>query len=396
MATDQTTTIAAPLPRLLYAKAFYFSYFAALGGYMFFLTLYYKQIGLDDRQIGLIVGLPPLMTLISAPLWGQMRDRLGGGRWLLPLVCLSTLPLVYLISQTRSFALIIPLTLAYAFFQAPIAPLGDHLTLTMLGEQRHLYGQQRIWGAIGFGASAWVAGALGQRFGLGWIFAIYIGLMVLCALIAVNLGAPGQPSAPEEHHGSTGLGTLLRRPLWQLFLLSLFLLGASINAANNFFPLFLQDLGGGAELFGFSIAISTLSELPIFIFSAQLLRRWGAGRMLIAAMALFVLRWLFFSIAWTPALAVAGQALHGVTFSVLWIAGVSYAEQQAPARLGATAQGLFSGTIYGISAVGSVVGGLIYAVAGPAALFQAAAVAAFVALLVFLGAHALERRNTDL
>ena len=41
MATDQTTTIAAPQPRLFYAKAFYFSYFAALGGYMFFLALYY-------------------------------------------------------------------------------------------------------------------------------------------------------------------------------------------------------------------------------------------------------------------------------------------------------------------------------------------------------------------
>ena len=172
MATNQTTTIAAPQPQLFYAKAFYFSYFAALGGYMFFLTLYFKQIGLDDRQIGLVVGLPPLMTLISAPLWGQLRDRLGGGRWLLPLVCLATIPLVYLISQTRSFALIIPLTLAYAFFQAPIAPLGDHLTLTMLGEQRHLYGQQRIWGAIGFGASAWAAGALSQRFGLSWIFVI--------------------------------------------------------------------------------------------------------------------------------------------------------------------------------------------------------------------------------
>jgi hypothetical protein len=32
MATDRTTTIAAPLPRLFYTKAFYFSYFAALGG----------------------------------------------------------------------------------------------------------------------------------------------------------------------------------------------------------------------------------------------------------------------------------------------------------------------------------------------------------------------------
>jgi hypothetical protein len=43
----------------------------------------------------------------------------------------------------------------------------------------------------------------------------------------------------------------------------MFLVGASINAADSFFPLFLQALGGGAALFSFSIAISTMSEPPI-------------------------------------------------------------------------------------------------------------------------------------
>jgi hypothetical protein len=122
-----------------------------------------------------------------------------------------------------------------------------------------------------------------------------------------------------------------------------------------------------------------------------------------------------FDVAWTPELLAAAlrdlAELHAAwwgraeelarmpflrwraqaMYDGLWVAGVSYAEQQAPARLGATAQGLFSGTIYGISAVGTVAGGLIYAAAGPAALFQAAAVVVVVALLVFLGAHAAER-----
>src|SRR5262245_25221758 len=103
MATKQTTQISVPIPGLFYAKAFYFCFFSAMGGYLYFLSLYYTSIGLDERQIGLIAGLPPLMTLIGAPLWGQVRDRLGGGRWLLPAACLATLPLVFLISQARGF-----------------------------------------------------------------------------------------------------------------------------------------------------------------------------------------------------------------------------------------------------------------------------------------------------
>jgi MFS family permease len=169
------------------------------------------------------------------------------------------------------------------------------------------------------------------------------------------------------------------------------LAGTGISAFNSFFPLFLQRLGGGTELFGFSIAVATLSELPIFFFSARLLRRWGAGGVLVMALVVYILRWLFYSLAWTPELAVAGQALHGLSFSALWVAGVSYAERQAPPGLGATAQGVFSGTLYGLSAIGSVVGGLIYAAAGPVVLFRVAALAAALALLVFLAARRSEQ-----
>jgi MFS transporter, PPP family, 3-phenylpropionic acid transporter len=391
MISNRAPQVALSVPGLFYVKAFYFCFFAAMGGYTFFLSLYYKQIGLDDRQIGLVAGLPPLMTLIGAPLWGQLRDRLGGGRWLLPGACLASLPLVVLLSLARSFALIVPLTLAYAFFLAPVAPLADHMTLTLLGDQRQRYGEQRIWGAIGFGLSAWGAGLLGERFGLRSIFVVYVSLMALCALVTLRLGSPPAP-APADR-SSVGLGVLLRQPAWQLFLLSMFLVGASINAVNSFYPLFLQSLGGGAGLFGFSIAISSLSELPIFFFSGRLLRRLGAGGMLAMALAIYVLRWLFFSVAQSPEMAVAGQALHGLTFSALWAASVSYAEQQAPPRLGATAQGLLSGTVYGISAAGSFGGGLIYAAAGPVALFRASALVVVLALLALAAARLVDRRG---
>jgi MFS transporter, PPP family, 3-phenylpropionic acid transporter len=391
MTTGQTTRISIPIPGLFYAKAFYLCFFSAMGGYIYFLSLYYKQIGLGDRQIGLLAGLPPLITLIGAPLWGQAYDRLRGGRWLLPAICLATLPLVFLISQARGFVPIVLLTLMYAFLATPIAPIGDHLTLTLLGGQRHRYGEQRIWGAVGFGLAAWAAGALSERYGLWSIFMVYIGGMALCALTAFNLG--GVSTSTPAGPGGAGLGILMRQRVWQLFLLSILLTGASMSAFNSFYPLFLQHLGAGEALFGFSITIATLSELPIFFFSARLLRRWGAGGVLVLALTVYILRWLLYSVAGTPELALAGQALHGLSFSALWVAGVSYAERQAPPGLGATAQGMFNGTLYGVSAIGSVAGGLIYAAAGPVVLFRVAALTTTLALFVFLGARAAERRR---
>jgi PPP family 3-phenylpropionic acid transporter len=289
----------------------------------------------------------------------------------------------------RNVALLVPLTLMYAFFLAPIAPLADHMTLTLLGDQRHLYGRQRIWGAVGFGLAAWLVGLLSERFGLGTIFVSFMSMMALCAVMAFGLGS-AQPHAAAERGGG-GVGELLSKPGWLFFLLSMFLAGASVSAVNNFYPLFLQALGGGMGLFGFSLALSTLSELPIFLLSSQMLRRWGASGVVLLALSMYVLRWLLLSAAWSPELAVASQLLHGLTFSALWVGGVSYAQLRAPERLGATAQGLFSGTLSGISALGSFAGGLIYAAAGPVILFRLAAVVVLMAVGVFVVARASDR-----
>ena len=70
---------------------------------------------------------------------------------------------------------------------------------------------------------------------------------------------------------------------------------------------------------------------------------------------------------------------------------MSYAERHAPTGLGATAQGIFSAALYGVAALGSVLGGLLYASAGPVALFQVAALMAGLALLAFLRAVRVTR-----
>ena len=65
---------------MYYARALYFIYYAAMAAVLPYLTLYYESSGLSGTQIGLLVGLMPLVMLIGAPLWSEFADATGRHR----------------------------------------------------------------------------------------------------------------------------------------------------------------------------------------------------------------------------------------------------------------------------------------------------------------------------
>src|SRR5829696_4726326 len=115
--------------RLIPPTLFYFCWFAALGFYIPYISVYYRAAGLDLAQIGLLVALPGLLQMIATPLWGLVADGLQIHRILLPLAVAGTLLPVLLIGRTGSFELLLALVALLALFTAPVTPLADSATL---------------------------------------------------------------------------------------------------------------------------------------------------------------------------------------------------------------------------------------------------------------------------
>ena len=59
---------------LPWAPPIYFLYYAAAATLLPFLVIYYQDLGLKGSQIGLLAGLPPLLSWVSAPVWGMVSD----------------------------------------------------------------------------------------------------------------------------------------------------------------------------------------------------------------------------------------------------------------------------------------------------------------------------------
>lgn len=362
-------------------KSFYFLFYAASASLVPFLVIYYEQLGFSGRQIGLLAAIPPLVMLLGAPIWGALADiTQKQKRWLLTAIA-GSLVMVFIFAQTTSFVWLIPIVAVYAFFAAPIMPLVDASTMNWLGARRHRYGRIRLWGAIGWGVAAPVAGWLIEVSGVQWAFWGYITLMFIGLLVAWLM---------------TIQGTSIRQPFWRgirriagdrqwlAFLVVTFIGGTCLAIIGNYLFLYMNELGASKTLMGLSLTVATISEVPVLYYSDKLLGRWQARGLLLIALLAYIIRALAYSLVNEPWLFLGIQLLHGLTFSAMWVAGVSYANSNAPTGLESTAQGLFSGILLGLGGIaGALIGGFLYDEIGAVALFRLTAVAVAMGVAVF-------------
>ncbi|KAB5526215.1 hypothetical protein PHYPO_G00149120 [Pangasianodon hypophthalmus] len=65
---------------LLVSKVFYFFFYAAYGSLHPLLGVFYKQLGMNPFQSGLVVGIRYFIEFCSAPFWGVVADRYKKGK----------------------------------------------------------------------------------------------------------------------------------------------------------------------------------------------------------------------------------------------------------------------------------------------------------------------------
>ncbi len=84
--------------------ASYYAYFLAVGCFLPYITLYYRQLGLTGSQIGLLTALPPLAIALLAPLWGVLTDKRGIHRLVLRSALVLSASAALLLTRMTSFA----------------------------------------------------------------------------------------------------------------------------------------------------------------------------------------------------------------------------------------------------------------------------------------------------
>ena len=218
----------------------YFFYFAYLGAFAPYFSLYLSSLGIAAAGIGVIMALPQLVRIFAPHLWGWLADR-SARRLRVARIGTVVGTFIYCgLFAARSFEALFAVVLLMSFFLSAALPLIEVTTLAHLGERTAQYGRIRVWGSIGFIAAVLSVGYALDALPVGallWILlAILIGAVVLLLLVP-------EASRAQHAHDLTPIAHVLKQPQVLALIVACALMAIAHGPYYTFYSIYLVAHG---------------------------------------------------------------------------------------------------------------------------------------------------------
>lgn len=362
-------------------SGFYLFYFASLGAFLPYWSLYLANLGFDAVAIGQLMALMAFTKVISPNVWGWIADRSGERMRIVRIGSFAaalSFAGVFVGDGLWWLALVM---MAFSFFWNATLPQFEATTLTHLGAESHRYTRIRIWGSIGFIAAVASLGPLLDRLGTTPLPMVLLVLFAAIWLSTLHVSDRVEPRPAQDH---VRLVEVLRRPAVLALLSVCFLMQASHGPYYTFYSIYLEDYGYSRSLIGQLWALGVVAEVGVFLIMHRLVPVFGLRTLLLASLSFAVLRWLLIAFFIENLAVLAGaQLLHAASFGLYHGVAIQLIHRYFQGRHQGRGQALYSSVSYGAGgALGALYSGFIWDSAGATVAFTIAAALSGLAAVV--------------
>jgi PPP family 3-phenylpropionic acid transporter len=328
----------------------YAALFFGIGVSLPFLPVWLKARGLEPQTIGLALALQSLMRVLVAPAVSHLADRLGRLRpVMLASAAVSLAGLIWLGGLAEGpAALLLGVAVAYGAF-SPLMPLSDAYAVSASRRLGLDYGRMRLWGSLAFIAGSMVAGAVQDVLPAAHLIWLIVAAQTVLFMV-IGLLPRRERDDSTDHESATAEETglsILSLPFF-LFITVAGLVQASHAFVYGFSSLHWKSLGLSGTIVGLLWTTGVLAEIMLFWFSAPVMARLGAVRLLMIGAAAATLRWIGLGTD-PPLLILFGlQALHGLSFGATHLGAIEFLRSRLPLSRLATAQAIYGAVSHGL------------------------------------------------
>jgi MFS transporter, PPP family, 3-phenylpropionic acid transporter len=359
------------------------SYFAHIGFFNPYLSLWLKDLGYGIFAISLLTSVQAASRLFAPYAWGALSDHTGERVKLMRYSATAALLLSFGLWFDLGLVALMVLMLLMFAHTSSMMPMSEaamaHLVSQDGSFDARRYGRVRLWGSVGFLVTVFLAGAWFERFGMHQ-FPAWTGVTLLAVVLSV-WWMPDVKEAAHAHSDKLPVLPVLRQPAVKWFFASVFFHVLSHMGIYVFFSLYLDELGYSKTMIGVFWAVSVLVEIGWFFTQSRWLGRFSLSAWLVICALAMVLRLILTvssaSVLWVLLLA---QSLHALTFAAHHAVCIASLSEHFAGQLRGRGQALYTVIGYGFPGVlGSLLGGVLVSNYGLASVYWASLATSLVA-----------------
>lgn len=362
-------------------SGFYFFYFATLGCFLPFWSLYLSAAGFDALTIGELSALLLGTKIIAPNIWGWIADHTGRSLRIIRIAAFFAALFFtgfLFISGYSAFALV---TLLFSFFWNATLPQFEVVTLGHIQAVPQRYAHIRLWGSVGFIVAVLGIGRLLDYTDIVILPSIILGLLTANWLVAV---VTPEASLIDTKRDSGGVGQIIKCPEVIAFMIVCLLLQVAHSAYYVFYSVYLKQYQYSATLTGGLWALGVAVEIVLFLAMQMVLKRVSLRRILLVSILLSILRWLL--IARFPEnfwIIVGAQLLHAATFGAVHVVAMYLLQHYFGPEHQGKGQALYTSISFGLGGMlGGYASGYCWTALGAQSVFWLAAGCCLIAWIV--------------
>lgn len=330
-----------------------------IGLYMPFLSSFLMMRGITPSEIGIIIAIYPLFSILVVPFWGKVSDRMENKKIVITIVCIGIATSGLLFYLSLSFVTFLLSASLFCFFLVALTPLLDTIVTNICKENNLKFSVFRIGGTIGYALIVLVYGfVLNQYPQLQ-----FISISALALILILLLGRVEVPKRSQETKVHKGKKVFTSRNIYFVIAVAT-ICQFGVSFIGNFMGVFLIEEGISRSMIGVLNFTSAFSEIPILLTIDRLLRRCRVDQILLFALVTLVIRILLFSTASIP-LMILSQLLQSTSYMLVYYTSIDFVVNHVITGKEVQGQSLLFTAQNGFGAIlSSVLGGWLLGLAG--------------------------------
>ncbi len=362
-------------------SSFYFFYFATLGGFLPYWSLYLEHIHFNAIEIGELSALMVATKVIAPNLWGWIADHTGKSLRIIRIASFFAALIFVGFLYKDNYIWVAMVTIGFSFFWNAALPQFEAATLFHLKEEPHRYSKIRLWGSIGFILSVLGIGRIVDFYSID-----YLPEMIVCLLSLIWLVSLITPEVHVFHKEKNviGISKIVKQPEVIAFFVVYMLLQLAHGPYYVFYSIYLNQFNYTSTVIGLLWALGVGAEVLLFVFMKRILVWFSLRSILLLSIFFSICRWLIIAF-YVESLSsmIFAQLLHAASFGSSHVVAIHLVHKYFGEQHQGKGQALYSSLSFGLGGmIGSLFSGYFWDLYGAWFVYTLAAFSCLIAFII--------------